>query len=80
VRTVIKHVTQRIKSHWPSTHIIWRGDSHYGRVEAMQWAEDTAPVTSSSRGNAALDACVAEVADTVRLRHAMGSEASCAPG
>jgi hypothetical protein len=24
----------------PNTRIIWRGDSHYGRVEAMEWAED----------------------------------------
>ena len=76
VRTVIKHVTRRIKSHWPSTHIIWRGDSHYGRVEAMEWAEDNGSgYIFGLAGNAALDACVAEVADTLRLRHAMGSKA-----
>ena len=39
VRTVIKHVTKRLRRHWPKTRIIWRGDSHYGRVEAMDWAE-----------------------------------------
>jgi hypothetical protein len=22
------------------TRIVWRGDSHYGRVEAMEWAEN----------------------------------------
>jgi len=40
VRTVIKHVTKRLRRHWPETRIVWRGDSHYGRVEAMEWAED----------------------------------------
>jgi hypothetical protein len=34
VRTVIKHVTKRLRTHWPNTRIVWRGDSHYGRVEA----------------------------------------------
>src|ERR1700750_2362646 len=40
VRTVIKHVTKRMKRHCPKTRMVWRGDSHYGRVEAMDWAED----------------------------------------
>ena len=40
VRTVIRHVTKRLRRHWPKTRIVWRGDSHYGRVEAMDWAED----------------------------------------
>jgi hypothetical protein len=40
VRTVIKHVTKRMRRHWPKTRIVWRGDSHYGRVEAMEWAEN----------------------------------------
>ncbi len=35
VRTVLKHVIDRIRSHWPKTHILVRGDSHYGRDEAM---------------------------------------------
>src|SRR5262245_13286254 len=40
VRCVIKHVTKRLRQHWPKTRIVWRGDSHYGRVEAMEWAEN----------------------------------------
>ncbi|HXV06721.1 MAG TPA: transposase, partial [Burkholderiales bacterium] len=40
VRTVVKHVTRRLKMHWPRTRLIWRGDSHYGRNEVMQWCED----------------------------------------
>jgi hypothetical protein len=37
--TVVKDVTKRLRQHWPNTRIVWRGDSHYGRVEAMEWAE-----------------------------------------
>jgi Transposase DDE domain group 1 len=33
VRTVIKHVTKRLRRHWPKTRIVWRGDSHYGRSD-----------------------------------------------
>jgi hypothetical protein len=40
VRTVVKHVTRRTREHWPKTRLIWRGDSHYGRDEAMEWAEN----------------------------------------
>ena len=25
--------------HWPNTVITFRGDSHYGRKEAMDWCE-----------------------------------------
>ena len=42
VRTVIKHLTRRIRRHWPTTRITWRGDSHYGRTEAMTWCEANA--------------------------------------
>jgi hypothetical protein len=33
-------VTKRLRQHWPSTRIVWRDDGHYGRVEAMEWAEN----------------------------------------
>jgi hypothetical protein len=39
VRTVIKHVTRRIRRTWPDVRICWRGDSHYARPEAMDWCE-----------------------------------------
>jgi hypothetical protein len=76
VRTVIKHVTKRLRRHWPNTRIVWRGDSHYGRVEAMEWAEDDgADYIFGLAGNAALDALVAEAADNLRFHHAMSSKA-----
>jgi hypothetical protein len=75
VRTVTKHVTRRIRKHWPNTRIIWRGDSHYGRVEAMEWAEnnDTDYIFGLA-GNSVLDAFVAKAAIDLRVLHAFGSE------
>ena len=35
VRSVLKHLVGRIRRHWPATRITFRGDSHYGRPEAM---------------------------------------------
>jgi hypothetical protein len=76
VRTVIKHVTKRLKQHWRNTRIVWRGDSHYGRVEAMEWAEDDgADYIFGLAGNATLDALVAETADNLRFHHAISSKA-----
>ena len=76
VRTVIKHVTKRLKRHWPKTRIVWRGDSHYGRVEAMDWADDHGTdYIFGLPGNAVLDALVAEIADNLRFHHAMSRKA-----
>src|SRR5258708_7781884 len=70
VRTVIKHVTKRLRRHWPNTRIVWRGDSHYGRVEAMEWAEDDgADYIFGLAGNTTLDALVAKTADNLRFHH-----------
>jgi Transposase DDE domain group 1 len=76
VRTVIKHVTKRLRLHWPHTRIVWRGDSHYGRVEAMEWAESSGEdYIFGLGGNTALDAQVAETADNLRFHHAASSAA-----
>src|SRR3979490_820439 len=76
VRTVIKHVTKRLRRHCTHTRIVWRGDSHYGRVEAMDWAEDNdTDYIFGLAGNAVLDALAAEAADTLRFPPAMNSKA-----
>jgi hypothetical protein len=76
VRTVVRHVTRRLRRHWPSTRIVWRGDSHYGRVEAMEWAEDNGiDYIFGLAGNTTLDALVAETAANLRFHHAGSSEA-----
>src|SRR4030088_2617211 len=74
VRTVIKHVTKRLRRHWRRTRIVWRGDSHYGRVEAMEWAENNdADYIFGLAGNSSLDGLVAEAADNLRFHHAVSS-------
>src|ERR1700746_121413 len=76
VRTVIKHVPKRMRRLGLNTRFVGRGDSHYGRVEAMEWAEDNdADYIFGLAGNAALDALVAEAADHLRFHHAMSSQA-----
>src|ERR1700735_5280592 len=39
VALVLRHVIGRIRARWPAVEIIVRGDSHYGRPEAMAWCE-----------------------------------------
>ena len=36
----LRRLVRRIRLHWPNTRITIRGDSHYGRREAMDWCED----------------------------------------
>jgi hypothetical protein len=84
VRTVIKHITKRLRLSWAScrgrassakTRLIWRGDSHYGRVEAMEWLEaNDGHYIFGLGGNAALDAHVAGAAARLALDHLLGSE------
>jgi Transposase DDE domain group 1 len=39
VALVLRHAIGRIRARWPKVEIIARGDSHYGRPEAMAWCE-----------------------------------------
>jgi hypothetical protein len=39
VRNHLRRLVRRIRMHWPQTQITFRGDSHYGRKEAMEWCE-----------------------------------------
>jgi DDE family transposase len=39
VELVLRHVIRRIRARWPKVDILVRGDSHYGRPEAMAWCE-----------------------------------------
>jgi hypothetical protein len=75
VRTVIKHLTKRIRKTWKRGKICWRGDSHYGRPEGMEWCEaNDADYIFGLAGNAALDRIVAEWVQTLGFRHLMQSE------
>lgn len=71
VRTVLKHVIARIRRHWPQVRITVRGDSHYGRHEAMDWCEDNGvKYIFGLSGNAVLDAQVRALADDLCVRRA----------
>jgi hypothetical protein len=39
VTLVLRHVIRAIRKRWPKVDILVRGDSHYGRPEAMAWCE-----------------------------------------
>ncbi len=39
VALILRHVIGHIRARWPAVEIIVRGDSHYGRPEAMEWCE-----------------------------------------
>src|ERR687889_1803524 len=39
VALILRHVIGRIRARWPAVDIMVRGDSHYGRPEAMAWCE-----------------------------------------
>jgi hypothetical protein len=39
IRGHIRRLVRRIRMHWPTTRITFRGDSHYGRKEVMDWCE-----------------------------------------
>ena len=71
VRTMLKHLTRRIRRHWPRTRLTFRGDSHYGRTEAMAWCEDNGvDYIFGLAGNAVLHALADETGEKVRARHA----------
>ena len=48
VRAHLRRLVRRIRMHWPETRITIRGDSHYGRREAMDWCEKNGVCISSA--------------------------------
>jgi hypothetical protein len=71
VRSILRHLVGRIRRHWPETRITIRGDSHYGRPEAMDWCEDNGvDYLFGLSGNRRIDALAAAVADDLKVRRA----------
>jgi len=76
VRTILKHVIGRIRGHWPKVRILVRGDSHYGRVEAMEWCEEQGvDYIFGFGGNAILKAMTQDAADALCIARATSSAA-----
>jgi hypothetical protein len=75
VRAIVKHVTRRLRRHWPATHICWRGDSHYARPEAMDWCDENGvDYVFGLAGNDVLHAAVRAAADDLCVRRAEAGE------
>ena len=76
VRTILKHVIGRIRAHWPKVHILVRGDSHYGRLEALQWCESAGVnYVFGLGGNAVLKVLTQLPADALCVKRATSGAA-----
>jgi hypothetical protein len=73
VRAHVRRLVRRIRMHWPKTAILIRGDSHYGRKEAMDWCEQNGVAYIFGFGpNAVLAEKVFPKLDEVCVRRAIG--------
>jgi hypothetical protein len=75
VRAHLRRLVRWIRLHWPKTVITIRGDSHYGRWEAMEWCEQNGvQYVFGLAKNKALDALVQAETQAVDARWAAVSE------
>jgi DDE family transposase len=73
VALVLRHVVKAIRARWPRVEILVRGDSHYGRPEAMTWCEQNRiGYVFGLAGNQVLLARVAELAEDAAVARALG--------
>ena len=71
VALVLRHVIGHIRARWPAVDIVVRGDSHYGRPEAMAWCEANGiGYIFGFGGNDVLAGIVRPVADALCVRRA----------
>jgi hypothetical protein len=76
VMLVLRHVIRAIRRRWPKVDVLVRGDSHYGRPEAMAWCErNRVAYVFGLAGNKVLLARVAAIAEAVALERAEGEAA-----
>src|SRR5271168_3424721 len=73
VARVLRHVIGRIRARWPRVEILVRGDSHYGRIEAMTWCErNRIGYIFGLAGNKVLLRKIADLAEDVAVRRVEG--------
>ena len=78
VRTLLKHLVRRIRRHWPRTRLTFRGDSHYGRTEAMAWCEKNGgDYIFGLAGNRVLHRFAYDIADDLKVRRAEACRPRC---
>ena len=74
MRARLRRLVRRVRRHWPNTRITIRGDSHYGRREAMDWCEQNAVrYIFGLAPNAILADQVFRNTDAVCVRRAVGN-------
>jgi hypothetical protein len=73
VALVLRHVIRAIRARWPRVDILVRGDSHYGRPEAMSWCErNRVGYVFGLAGNNVLLTTVAGVAEEAAMARVGG--------
>jgi DDE family transposase len=76
VALVLRHVIRAIRKRWPKVDILVRGDSHYGRPEAMSWCErNRVGYVFGLAGNKVLLRRVAGLAEQAALERVEGGAA-----
>lgn len=77
LRAHVRRLIQRIRSHWPQTLILLRGDGHYSRPEVMAWCEAQKHLDYlfglSTNATLRKDPIVAATADACAVRRAKGA-------
>jgi hypothetical protein len=75
VRAHLRRLVRHIRKSWPVTRILFRGDGHYARPEAMAWCEDHGvDYVFGLPGTKPLSKKVDETADAVRVERALGDK------
>jgi hypothetical protein len=76
VRGHLRRLVRRIRRHWPTTRITFRGDGHYARPEAMTWCEENGiSYIFGLTGTRPLAQKVEEAADAIRTERALEDKA-----
>jgi len=72
VRAHLRRLVRHIRKRWPRTRILFRGDGHYARPEAMGWCEGNGiQYVFGLSGSKPLSRKVEETADAVRTERAV---------
>ena len=72
IRGHVRRLLRRIRTRWPTTRILIRGDGHYGRPEVMEWCEQNGvDYVFGQPGNRVLNRLVDEASDDIRTRRAL---------
>jgi hypothetical protein len=76
VRAHLRRLVRHIRKRWTKTRILFRGDGHYARPEAMAWCEDNnVDYVFGLPGSKPLCRKVDETADAVRTERAVADKA-----